>query len=121
MGRQDAFFHGEWFGKLPAKPLHVPFGGDSRAMDEWGISDGAVEVVVAILAAEFTQVGPVTATELDLVMSRDPRPHLIRLERLGWIEVVGKVKNRTSKIYKPTAKAWRELLPDGWSLLREVA
>jgi hypothetical protein len=121
MGRQDRFFNGEWFARLPAKCVNVPFGGDSRMMDEWGITDAAFEVVVAILAAEFTQMGPVSAPDLDEVIDRDPRPHLYRLERLGWIESVGKVPRRTSKLYKPTAKAWRELLPDGWSLLREVA
>lgn len=106
---------------LPSPLTAVPFGHENRVRDEFGFAPGALPVLVAILAAEYVQLGPVSSHDLDQIVEGQPRPHLLALEKAGWIAVVGHLPRRTTKLYSPTAKAWKELLPDGWSLLREVA
>lgn len=119
MARQDAFFKGEFFG-LPTKVLHTPFGRDSKCKDETGLTESQLAVLVALVAAEFAQVTPVTASEVEALVPHQPRPRLLELTKLGFIEVVGKAPKRTTRLYKPTAKAWREFGFIGWSL-KEVA
>ncbi len=106
---------------LPTPVYRTPFGNENRIRDELGIAPGALSVLVALLAAEFVQIGPVSGDDLDDIVEGQPRAHFVALEKGGWIEAVGHLPKKTTKIYRPTAKAWRELLPDGWSLLREVA
>jgi len=120
MARQDSFFYGEAFG-LPAKVHRVPFGQESRSKELIGLTEGQLQLVMALVAAEFTQMGPVTADEIDGIVETCPQSHMRAIVKAGWAEEVGFVKRSTEKLYVPTRKAWRELLPEGWSLLKEVA
>ena len=117
--RQDSFFKGEWFG-LPAPARYMPFGKESRCRDEFGLTETQLSVLVAIVAAEFVGVAPVSARDIAGVIGSQPNSHLWTLEKLGWVEVEKK-PGTSGKLYKPTAKAWRELGLQGWSLLKEVA
>jgi hypothetical protein len=106
---------------LPNPVTRVPFGQDSRSKEEFGLLPGQLQVVVAIVAADFTQVGPVSVDEVDRVVDCDPWSHMAVLERGGWVEVAGTLPRSTSKLYRSTARARRLLCLEGWSLLKEVA
>ena len=118
--RGDALYSGIHTG-LPMPMTRVPFGQVSASREELGLAPAALKVIVAIVAADFTQVGPVNANELRELIDAAPHCHLARLERAGWVEVVAYVPRKTSKLYRATDKARRELGLEGWSLLKEVA
>ena len=120
MSRQDHFYHGEFFG-LPAKVKHVPFAKESPCKDATGLTAAELAVVVAVIAAEFCQIGPVSLKEIDTIVECSAHSKLRGLVAMGWLEKAGQVKGRTSKLYAPTTKAKRELGLQGWSLLKEVA
>ncbi len=120
MARQNQYYKGQFFG-LPAKVPHVPFANESRTREALGLTDAQLQIVVAVVAAEYVQLGPVTRRQLSDVIDCHACSLLHGLVHAGWLEVVGKVKGRTSKVYAPTAKSWRELGLQGWSLLKEVA
>lgn len=105
---------------LPSPMVRVPFGQETRTRDEFGLKLAQLHVVVALVAAEFAQVTPVTIAELAPVLKVVPHG-MSSLERAGWVETVGRVAGTSTKLYRPTARAWRELGFDGWSLLKEVA
>lgn len=118
MSRQDQFFSGVAFG-LPTACQRVPFGQESKSRDELGLRPSALKLVVAVVAAEFTQMGGVTAGEIGTIIGSKAH-NLSRLERAGWV-AVKVVPGTTIKLYAPTTKAWKALGLDGWSLLKEVA
>jgi chromosome segregation and condensation protein ScpB len=118
--RGQALYSGIHTG-LPAPMTRVPFGQHSASREELGLPPAALKVIVAVVAADFTQVGPVSANELRDITDVAPHCHLARLERAGWVEVVGYVPRKTAKLYHATPKAWKELGLVGWSLLKEVA
>lgn len=118
--RNDQFFKGEMFG-LPNPVRSNLFGRESASLELVGLTERELECVVAVLAADFTQLGPVCASDLDDIVGCDPRTYLYVLARKGWLAVAGKVERSNAKLYAPTARAWRALFPGGWSLLREVA
>jgi hypothetical protein len=120
MARQNQFYKGQFFG-LPTKSLHIPFGRDSACKDATGLTASQLSVMVALIAAEFTQVTPVSAAEVAELVEYAAPPALLNLVRMGFAEVVGKEAKSVAKLYRPTAKAWRELGFLGWSLLKEVA
>lgn len=106
---------------LPNPVQRVPFGQESRSREAVGLTESHLQVVVAIVAADFTQVGPVCADEIDRVIDATPHGVLAELEQSGWIQTVGHLPKKTTKVYAATAKAWRELGLVGWSLLKETA
>jgi hypothetical protein len=106
---------------LPAPKRKVPFGQVSTSQEELGLMPTELKLVVALVAAEFTQMGPVSGAELGSITGVSSLTHLSRLEKAGWIRDVGRIPRTTGKLYAPTARAWRELGFVGWSLLKEVA
>jgi chromosome segregation and condensation protein ScpB len=99
----------------------VPFGQESRAEVELGLKPAPLAVVVAVVAADFCQVGPVSAADLEQVVDCSVTSYMARLERAGWVEVAGRLPRSTTKLYRSTARARRLLGLEGWSLLKEVA
>jgi chromosome segregation and condensation protein ScpB len=85
------------------------------------LTDAQLQVVVAVVAAEFSQMTPVTLREIEARVSCCPKAMMHALTKAGWVAEVGQVKGRTAKLYGPTARAWRDLGLLGWSLLKEVA
>jgi len=120
MARQSQFYKGQFFG-LPTKVLHIPFANESRCKEATGLSPAALKVVVAVIAAEYVQLGPVTHRQINEVVDCHAGACLRGLVATGWLEEAGKVKGRVAKLYAPTERAWRELGLSGWSLLKEVA
>jgi chromosome segregation and condensation protein ScpB len=106
---------------LPNPVTRVPFGQESRSKEEVGLLEAELQVVVAVVAADFTQVGPVSREDIDRIVACEATNYMARLERSGWVEVVGVLPRSTSKLYRATSKARRVLGLEGWSLLREVA
>lgn len=119
-GLRDRLFSGMHPG-LPPPVKNVPFGQHSRSKEIVGIIESELQMVVALVAAEFTQMGPVTARELARIIEAQPQSHLHKLVRAGWVAEAGVVAGSVEKLYGSTAKAWRELGLQGWSLLKEVA
>lgn len=101
------------------KATRIPFGQEARSKEELGLLPAQLRVVVALIAAEYAQVAPVSIADITPVLKVVPHG-MNRLERAGWVEAVGRTSS-TAKLYRPTAKAWRELGLEGWSLLKEVA
>lgn len=120
MARQNGFYKGQFYG-LPSKLKHVPFSSESRTKEVTGLTDSQLQVVVAVVAAEFVQLGPVSLRQINTVVSCEAGSRLHGLVVGGWLEVAAKAKGTTGKLYVPTSKAWRELGLNGWSLLKEVA
>lgn len=120
MRPSDSFYHGQFYG-LPTKMKRVPFAHESVCRERIGLTVGELHVVVAVVAAAYCQLGPVSLKEIDSIIDCDAHSKLRGLVATGWLEKAGQVKGRTSKLYVPTAKAWRELGLLGWSLLKEVA
>jgi len=121
MARQNGFYTGQFYG-LPTKVKRVPFDKDeSPCKERTGLTEGELQVVVAVVAAAFCQMGPVSLKEIDAIVDCSAHCKLRGLVANGWLETVGYIKGGTSKMYAPTAKAWRELGLTGWSLLKEVA
>jgi chromosome segregation and condensation protein ScpB len=112
-------YHGVHPG-LPEPMTRVPFGRTSASRDEFRLLPAQLKVVTAIVAAEFVGLTPVSLSDIEQVVDCSARTMMAALERAGWVEVAGHLPRRTSKLYKPTAKAWRELGLVGWSLLKEV-
>jgi hypothetical protein len=106
---------------LPPKVTRVPFGLESRSREATGLTEAELQVVVAVVAASYVQLGPVTHRQINDVVDCHAGAHLYSLVQSGWLEEVGKIKGCTAKMYAPTARAWRELGLSGWSLLKEVA
>jgi hypothetical protein len=106
---------------LPDPVTRVPFGQESRSKEEFGLLPGQLEVVVALVAADFTQVGPTSVQEFDRLVDCDPHSYMAALERGGWVEVAGTLPRTTSKLYRSTARARRLLCLESWSLLKEIA
>lgn len=106
---------------LPNPVVRVPFGLESASKAELDLLPAQLQVVVALVAADFTQVGPVSVEELDRVVECSPWSLMAKLERAGWVEVAGHLPRSTSKLYRSTPKAWKVLGLEGWSLLKEVA
>lgn len=106
---------------LPNKVQRVPFGLESRSREAVGLTESQLQVVVAVLAADYAQVTPVTRREIDKVVECSANASLNKLVQRGWLVEAPPMKGTQRKAYSPSAKAWRELLPDGWSLLKEVA
>lgn len=109
MNAKDHFFTGFSPG-LPAPVRHVPFA-----------KEGQLQVVVAVIAAEYVQIGPVSHRQINEIVDCHAGAQLHGLVLSGWLEEVGRVQGRTSKLYGSTARASRELGLQGWSLLKEVA
>lgn len=106
---------------LPPKVTRMPFGLESRTKELLGLTASQLQVVVAVIAAAFVQLGPVTQQQLNAVVDCHAGAHLYGLVLAGWLDEGEKVKGSRAKQYVPTAKAWRELGLQGWSLLKEVA
>ncbi len=98
---------------LPPKVQRVPFGGPSGYKDEFDLLESQVHMVVTVLAAEAIGLGPVTEQQMAEVC--DYTVHgLYGLEKLGWVECVGRVPRSSSKLWIGTKKAWRVLGLAGW-------
>jgi hypothetical protein len=89
--------------------VRVPFGLESVSKAELDLLPAQLQVMVAVVAADFTQVGPVSVEEIDRVVECSPWSYMAKLERAGWVEVAGTLPRSTSKLYRSTAKA-RKLL-----------
>jgi hypothetical protein len=118
MPRVDSFYSGQVFG-LPAKVRSVPFGQESKCSAELGLTEAELECAVALIAAEFVQMGPVTARQVGELVSYKPQHPLYSLAKKGFAVAVA--RNVRELLYVPTPKAWRELGFNGWSLLKETA
>ena len=117
--RQDHFFKGEFYG-LPAPVKSTPFGHETRCRDEFGITEVQLAVVVAVIAAEFVGMPPVSARDISGVVGSHASSHMWTLEKLGWAEAQKK-PGTSGKLYRATIKAKRMLGLEDWSLLRESA
>jgi chromosome segregation and condensation protein ScpB len=100
---------------------HLPLAAKQLVREMTGLTPAQLEVAVAVVAADFTQVGPISCDDMERILSAAPRSVVAVLERTGWIEVAGYIGTTTSKLYRATPKAWKSLGLEGWSLLKEVA
>jgi hypothetical protein len=99
---------------LPAPMQRVPFGQDCPYRSEFGITESYVHMVVALIAAEVTQCGPATLSELGFIDLSSACGSGARLERGGWIQCVGRDANK-AKLWVATPKARRALGLEGWT------
>lgn len=100
----------------PMQPGRTPFGNDCPYREVFGIKRGAVHVLVALLAAEVTGMGPVSKRQLEEVAEYSHSQSLAELERQGWVEVAGQTPRSTEKLWRATQRAWRTFFPQGWQV-----
>ena len=100
----------------PMQPGRTPFGQESKWFETFGLHETAVAVVVAVLAAEFLGLGPVTRRQVEAVIGRTHLNNMRHLERGGWLVVAGQTPRSTEKLWKPTARAWWTFFPQGWQV-----
>lgn len=99
----------------------IPFGKDSSSREQLGLAPRQLELVVAVAAADFTGVGPVSVRDLNDLLGTRGHQYMLALVRAGWLEPAGTVKGTAGKLYTSTKRARVELGLAGWSLLKEVA
>jgi hypothetical protein len=118
---------------LPMRPKHIPLGGPSRCMEELELRPAQLAILIGLMAAHAcaaaARVYPgvramalagddpsesATLASVEGVCGHTASHDMAILERKGWLVSVGKVKGKTSKLYAPTARAWRKLGFDIW-------
>lgn len=100
----------------------VPFGNESWTQEAFGLTEGQLAVVVALVAASVSDDEPLpwSAAKLaEKVRFFDCHKHLSSLERRCWVECCGKVPGTTAKLWRPTARAIRRLKLDKWDVDRQ--
>lgn len=101
---------------LPNPVQRTPFGNESPYQEAFGLSRGAVHMLVALLAAEAVGMGPVSRRQLNEVAEYSASQSMAELERMGWVVVAGQTPRSTEKLWAPTARAWRTFFPQGWRI-----
>lgn len=98
------------------RPKATPFGHDSWEKEAFDLTPAQLRVVVALLAAEFTGVGPVTIAQCEEVTGGCCHSVMPYLVRGRWAEQAGRVDRSREKLWRATRTALRRLFPNGWQV-----